>query len=124
MNMHLAILCISFATFTGCVHAAEPTKSASWGGYYYKHEPANAPPSGATPTHLELPPVPAGCVVRVYHVKPREYPGAPRRKTDWAEFLRAQGMVFPRGGFAAYFPPTATLIVANTSDQLALLDPF
>ncbi len=124
MNMRPAIFCVSLAALAGCTHTDEPTRSAVWGGYYYKHESSNAPPSGATPTNLELPPVPSGCVVRVYRIKPREFPDAPRTKTDWAEFLRAQGVIFPHGGFAVFFPPTSTLIVANTPDQLRLLDPF
>jgi hypothetical protein len=38
---------------------------------------------------------------------------APRNQTDWAAYLRAQGVIFPRGGFAAYYAPSATLIVAT-----------
>ena len=122
--MRPAIFCLWFAALAGCAPTDQPTHAAVPGGYHYQHEPANAPPSGATPTNLELPPVPSGCVVRVYRIKPREFPDAPRTKTDWAEFLRAQGVVFPRGGFAVFFPPTSTLIVANTPDQLRLLNPF
>ena len=124
MNARLAVSCILLVILAACAYTDQPTRSAMPGGYYYKHEPTNDPLSGATPTNLELPPIPSGCVARVYHIKPRSFSDAPRTKTDWADFLRARGMVFPHGGFAVYFVPTATLIVANTPDQLALLDPF
>ena len=93
----------------------KPTRSATLGGYSH---------DSPTATHLQLPPVPSGCVVRVYHIGPKAFRDAPRNQTDWAAYLRAQGVTFPRGGFAAYFATSATLIVANTTEQLQLLDPF
>jgi hypothetical protein len=110
------------AAFAGCTtHRDLPTHSANWGGYSPALRPSQAV---GTPTFLELPPVPFGCLVRVYHFPARRWQGAPANEVDWTAFLRSQGMIFPRGGFATYFPATSTLILANTPDQLALLDPM
>ena len=110
------IVLFSVALITSACSAADkPTKAAILGGYSH-HSPL--------PTHLQLPSVPSGCLVRVYHIGPKTLREAPRNQTDWAAYLRAQGVTFPRGGFAAYFAQTSTLIVANTPEQLQLLDPF
>ena len=109
------IVLFSVVLITSACAADKPTKSATLGGYSH-HSPL--------PTHLQLPPVPSGCLVRVYHISPKAFRDAPRNQTDWAAYLRAQGVIFPRGRFAAYYAPSATLIVANTPEQLQLLDPF
>ena len=76
--------------------------------------------------YLELPLVPRGCVVRVYTIatSPLGFADAPRNQTDWADYLRSLGMIFPNGGFAAYLPEGPCLIVANTAEQLRLFDPI
>ena len=109
------IVLFAIALLTSASAADKPTKSATLGGGSH-----NSP----LPTYLQLPPVPSGCLVRVYHISPKALPEANRNKTDWAEYLRALGVTFPRGGFAAYYAPCATLIVANTPEQLKLLDPL
>ena len=48
----------------------------------------------------------------------------PRKQTDWADYFRSLGMVFPNGGFAAYHPESEVLVIANTEEQLRLLDPL
>lgn len=95
--------------------ADQPTQVATL--VVYSHD-------SPTPTYLQLPPVPSGCLVRVYHIEPEAFRDSPRNKIDWAPFLRALGVIFPRGGFASYFAASSTLIVANTPEQLQLLDPF
>ena len=110
----IVFLSLALVTFA-CSAADKPTQAATLGGYAHDSQ---------TPTHLQLPPVPSGCLVRVYHVGPKAFRDAPRNKIDWAAYLRAQGVIFPRGGFAAYYAPSGALIVANTPEQLQLLDPF
>lgn len=117
MTMKTAIFCILAASLAGCAERDQPTRSAVVVGPYVWARP-NDPP-----IYVELPPVPSGCIVRVYQIRPHDFPDAPRTKIDWADWLRAQGMIFPHGGFAAYFPKTGTLIIANTPDQLSLMDP-
>ena len=75
--------------------------------------------------YLELPPVPRGCIVRVYPVgRGATFPRALRERTDWADYLRSLGMLFPNGGFATYVAEGSVLIVANTPEQMSLLDPI
>ena len=115
--MRIIIFFLAALITSACV-ADKPTKSATLGGYSH---------SSPLATHLQLPPVPSGCLVRVYHVSPNSQQwlrDAPRNQIDWTEYLRSLGVIFPRGGFAAYYAPSATLIVANTPECLALLDPF
>ena len=114
--MRLLLAVLFFSVLAGCTSTDKATSRAIWGGY-----PSL---SAGAPAHLQLPSIPSGCIVCVYHIHPEEFRNAPRNQTDWGAFLRAQGMIFPRGGFAAYFPETSTLVIANTPVQLALLDPI
>jgi hypothetical protein len=107
-------LLVALASF-GCGAVDRPTRAATPGGYVH---------GSGIATNLQLPPVPSGCIVRIYHVGPNSFPDGPHDRADWAAYFRAQGVIFPRGGFAAFFAPTSTLVVANTPDQLELLDPF
>lgn len=112
----------ALAGLAACTTTDKVTQTATWGGYspcIPRH-----PDFIQRATNLQLPPVPRGCLTRVYAIPPKWIAGAPREKIDWADFLRSNGVIFPRGGFAIYFPPTSTLIVANTPDQLDLLEPM
>ena len=46
------------------------------------------------------------------------------QKIDWTDYLRSQGIIFPHGGFACYLPSAKILVVANTPEELDLLNPF
>ena len=77
-----------------------------------------------SPLYFELPPVPPGCVARVYTVNPKAFPDAKGKQTDIADWFRQRGMVFPQGGFAIFLPESSVAILASTPEQLRLLDPF
>jgi hypothetical protein len=76
------------------------------------------------PLYFELPPVPPGCVARVYAVNPKTFPEAKGKQTDVADWFRQRGMVFPKGGFAIFLPESSVAILASTPEQLHLLDPM
>ena len=66
------------------------------------------------PIYFELPPVPRGCVARVYAMNPKAFPEAKGKQTDVADWFRQRGMVFPKGGFAIFLPESSVAILAST----------
>lgn len=74
--------------------------------------------------YMQIPSTPSGCETRIFHIGPNQFPAELYRKTDWTPYLRDTcGMIFPRGGFAAYYAPCQALIIASTSSQLDLMEP-
>ena len=121
----VAILCAGCETHSstgaktqlasGCGPPNRPTTSIGY-TYYIGHQKG----------YVQLPACPRGCVVRIYSsaYKNAELSQKDKRQTDWAPSLRSQGMIFPRGGFAYFDRSDGILIVANTPEELKLLDPM
>lgn len=66
-----------------------------------------------------LPKVPAGCDVHLLGPIPRSF--FPSASGDCIEFMRANGLQFPRGGFAFRDPKTGMLIVCTTQSDFELI---
>lgn len=106
-----AICCMALISFA----ADQPTGSAQ--------QSVSAANTNVT-LYYELPPAPAGCLVRVYPINPSNTSKLPIHQTNWVDYLRSLGMQFPKGGFALFIPEKSVLIVANTEEQLALMNPM
>jgi hypothetical protein len=76
-----------------------------------------------------IPKVSSKCILCIYGpIEPLDFPlkGSETFRTkdinSWQQFLEANGAKFPNGGFAIYFKPTKSLLVATTKENQGVVE--
>ena len=80
-------------------------------------------PSLSNPT--SLPRCPRRCIIHVYgplKEVPSFLPPEAKIHANWTEYYKACGVSFPKGGFAFFYKPTRTLIIATTKADFDLIE--